>query len=39
MATKRKIQKQGIYIIPARFYSEISTVEKVESSLFEQGIF
>ncbi|MDT9341701.1 class I SAM-dependent methyltransferase [Trichodesmium erythraeum 21-75] len=31
-ATKQKIQKQGIHIIPARFYSEIPTVEEVENS-------
>jgi hypothetical protein len=31
-ATKRKIEKQGVHIIPARFYSEIPTVEEVEKS-------
>jgi hypothetical protein len=40
--TKRKIQKEGIHIIPARFYSEIPTVEEVENS-FEyrdaEGVF
>jgi len=31
-ATKQAIQKHGIHIIPARFYSEIPTIEEVENS-------
>ncbi|MEM1170388.1 MAG: class I SAM-dependent methyltransferase [Cyanobacteria bacterium P01_H01_bin.35] len=30
--TKRQIESQGIHVIPARFYSEIPTVEEVENS-------
>ncbi|ERT04241.1 hypothetical protein M595_5809 [Lyngbya aestuarii BL J] len=31
-ATKQAIQKHGIHIIPARFYSEIPTIEEVKNS-------
>ncbi|MEL0588107.1 MAG: class I SAM-dependent methyltransferase [Planktothrix rubescens PR222] len=41
--TKRKIEKQGLHIIPARFYSEIPTIGEVENSFeyrdLEKGAF
>ncbi|MGB3512044.1 MAG: hypothetical protein WBA93_22955, partial [Microcoleaceae cyanobacterium] len=30
--TKRQIESHGIHVIPARFYSEIPTVEEIENS-------